>query len=132
MKVTAHATRSEGWWTVVAPDVGGAVTQVKRLDEAADMMADAVALLDEIDVESIQVEIIPHIDPDSEELIAAAKASAAVADEAVKSAADANRAMIRRLRSQGLTVREVARVTHLSPGRVSQLERAQRPTAGLG
>jgi predicted RNase H-like HicB family nuclease len=49
MKVTATAHRSGDWWAIEVPEVRGVHTQVKRLDQAAAMAADAVALMLEID-----------------------------------------------------------------------------------
>lgn len=62
MVVTAHCVRDGDWWVVDVPEVAGAITQGRTLDEAALMAADAAALLLDVDPASIQVRVVtePH------------------------------------------------------------------------
>ena len=62
MIVTAHCLRDGDWWVVDVPEVPGALTQGRTLDEAATMAADAVASLLEIDVRTVRVQVVtePH------------------------------------------------------------------------
>lgn len=53
MKVTAHAERHDRWWIVTIPEVeGGIHTQARRLDQVAEMAADAVATATGVDVDA--------------------------------------------------------------------------------
>lgn len=45
MKLTANATRSDGWWAVDVPEIEGLFTQARRLDQVPAMVQDAAALL---------------------------------------------------------------------------------------
>jgi hypothetical protein len=57
MQVTAKATRSGSWWAVEVPEVDGAFTQARRLDQIPTMVADAVHLLTGIPAEGVEVSI---------------------------------------------------------------------------
>lgn len=58
MIVTAHCVRDGDWWLVDIPEVDGAVTQGRTLDEAALMAADVAGLLLGIDPSTIRVRVI--------------------------------------------------------------------------
>ncbi|MFD1210998.1 type II toxin-antitoxin system HicB family antitoxin [Arthrobacter sp. GCM10027362] len=45
MKITAWITRSEGWWAIEIPEVYGAHSQARTLEEVEFMARDAAALL---------------------------------------------------------------------------------------
>ena len=55
MKVTAKVTKSGDWWAVEVPEVDGAFTQARRLDQIPDMVADAVHLLTDVPAEDVEV-----------------------------------------------------------------------------
>ncbi|WP_204282714.1 hypothetical protein [Goekera deserti] len=54
---------SGDWWAVSVPEVDGAFTQAKRLDQVPAMVADAVALL--AGVPADQVHVIVEADGDA-------------------------------------------------------------------
>ena len=58
MIVTAHCVRDGGWWVVDVPEVAGALTQGRTLDEAAAMTVDAVASLLGVERATIQVRVV--------------------------------------------------------------------------
>lgn len=119
MKVTAIAQRSGNWWAVHVPEVPGAFTQARRLDQVADMAAEAVTLLLEVDEATIEVTVEPHTDKDS--LIAQAREAREVADRAADEASTMMRQAARELLADGLTVRDAGRLLQVSPQRISQL-----------
>lgn len=121
MKVTAVATRAGSWWAVRVPQVEGAFTQARRLDEVPDMVADAVALLTGSQVDNADVDVVVEMDPDTNAEIKAARAEATAAAEAQKAAAARQRQLARRLRAKGLPGRDASRVLEISPQRFSQL-----------
>lgn len=61
MKVTARATRSEGWWAVEVPEIDGLFTQTRRLDQIPAVVRDAAELLDGIDPATLDVEVVPEV-----------------------------------------------------------------------
>lgn len=119
MKITAIARRSGRWWAVEVPEVEGVYTQARRLDQVADMAAEAAALMLDIDESDIEVTVTPHTSKDS--IIAQAREAREAADRAADEASRVMRAAARELVSDGMTVRDVGRVMGISHQRVSQL-----------
>ncbi len=123
MKVTAQATRSGGWWAVEVPDVPGAFTQVKRLDQVADAAAEAVADLLNVDIRDVEVEVLPVLAPELRNIVQAAREAAADAAAAQAKASAAMRLAVAVIRAQAkFTARDAAAVLGISHQRVGQLE----------
>lgn len=122
MKVTAQATRSGGWWSVEVPEVPGAFTQAKRLDQVADAAAAAVADLLELPVEDVAVEVKPALDAETAELLSEALGAAEAATKAQAAASSLMRSAVAHLRDQEhLTTRDTAVLLGISHQRVAQL-----------
>ncbi|TPF97598.1 transcriptional regulator [Bifidobacterium sp. UTCIF-39] len=119
--VTAVCTRSGGWWAVEVPEIPGLFTQARRLDQVEDMVRDAAKMLDS-KVDAVHIE--PKLDAETscmvEELFAKRDAARKAQEEASRIA----RSTVTALRNEGLTVRDVAAVTGVSPQRVSALQQA--------
>ena len=123
MHVTAIARRSGDWWAVEVPEVDGAFTQAKRLDQVPEMVADAVSLLGDVPADQVNVTVVPDIgDPDLLESAEQAREQVVAAQAAQTAAASASRAVVKRLRGKGLPVRDVAVLLKMSAQRVSQLD----------
>lgn len=54
---TAVAERSEGWWAVHVPEVAGARTQARRLEQIEPMAREVIALLLDTDEDSFALEV---------------------------------------------------------------------------
>lgn len=119
--VTAICQRSGNWWAIETPEIPGLYTQARRLDQAEHMVKDAAQLLG-VDVDTVT--ILPFIDTDTESLIEQLLSARAEATRAQERASQLTREAISTLRNEGLTVRDVAIVTGLSPQRVSALQAA--------
>ena len=120
---TAVCRRSGRWWAISVPELKGVHTQARRLDQAAAMAQDAIALMLDADPASVQVEVRPEIpDPVSRALDArrAARQAEEAAEQATAAAAGA-------LLAEGYTVRDAGALLHLSPQRVSQIASATGP-----
>jgi predicted RNase H-like HicB family nuclease len=125
---TAIARRSGDWWAITVPELKGVHTQVKRLDRAAIVAREAIALFLDVPISSISVNLRPDVPP----VVTAALRAREKADEAEDSAAAATRLAARRLIADGMTVREVAQLLKLSPQRISQIARVSAPTDFAG
>lgn len=115
------AERSGDWWAISVPDVRGAFTQAKRLDQVEDMAREAVSLLLDVPADSFEVELEPHV---ALKLGRSVDEAVAASDRAREAAATASRAMrdaAQAAASEGLTVRDIGTLLHVSPQRVSQL-----------
>lgn len=56
---TAICRRSGSWWAVSVPDLKGVHTQARRLNQAAAMTREAIALMLDVDPASIEVTVRP-------------------------------------------------------------------------
>lgn len=124
MKVTAKANRSGGWWAIEVPEVPGVFTQARRLDQVAEMVADAVATMLDVPANSVEVDVQPELDGQHRRMANAARASSEAAALAQLEASKASRLAVTHLRADGLTTRDVATILGLSHQRVAQLERS--------
>lgn len=117
----ATATRSGKWWAIdVLFDGQEYHSQAKRLDQVAEMAADIVSMLTGVDASKVLVEVVadvPDVDVDVDEVQKASELATAAAERASRLSRDA----VASLAAAGLTVRDIGKILHLSPQRVSQL-----------
>lgn len=125
VKVHAKAVRSDGWWSVEVPEIDGAFTQAKRLDQIPDKVADAVAILTGTPKDQVEVLAVDYDFGDLTTMsdIADVKKLNRDAHQAADAASQASRAAVRKLRDRGLSVRDVGAILQISPQRVSQLDK---------
>lgn len=122
VKVTAHCTRLDGWWAVEVPEVDGAFTQSRRLDQVAEQVADAVGLLEDLDPSEVEVEVVPIVDGDLADRIAYAKRLRREAEDARARAAEEIRAVARALHHhRRMPLRDVGTILDVSYQRAHQL-----------
>jgi predicted RNase H-like HicB family nuclease len=129
VKVTARAQRSGSWWAVDVPEVPGVFTQARRLDQVAAEVADAVAVMLDVDPSTVELDqLVVNLAADSkaaaalDATVAQARALARQAEDAQRAAGAAMRAAVATLRNKGLSVRDVGAVLGVSHQRVAQLE----------
>ena len=115
-RVTAR--RWEHGWELHVGDVG--VTQCGPLADAERMALDYLATELGGEPENYAVEI-HHDLGGAEDEVAAARQKMVEAQTAVDAAAGEMRKVVRRLRNEGISVRDTATILKVSPGRVSQL-----------
>jgi hypothetical protein len=116
---TVHAKRWKRGWELHIDGVG--VTQSKTLNDAEAMVRDYIALDTDADPNSFSVEILPEVGGDLDAETRAARKAVWEADRAARAAATLSRTVVRKLRNEGLSGREIAVVMKVSPQRVSQL-----------
>ncbi|RSX56734.1 type II toxin-antitoxin system HicB family antitoxin [Bifidobacterium samirii] len=118
---TAVCTRDGGWWAVEVPEIPGLFTQARRLDQVEEQVRDAADMLD-VQIDAITID--PQLDEATrrmvDDLLVKREAARKAQDEASRLA----RTTVAALRGEGLTVRDVAAVTGVSPQRVSALQDA--------
>jgi DNA-directed RNA polymerase specialized sigma24 family protein len=118
-RVSVVATRWELGWELEL-DTGG-VTQVRALTRAVQQVRD---YLDTVDPgqshDDWQIDIVPDIGPVADD-VKRAKAASQAAAAATVDAAKSMRRVVKALRSDGLSVADIACVLGVSKGRVSQL-----------
>lgn len=123
-RLTVH--REERWWIVDAPDVGYR-TQARTLAEAEAMGIDLIASALDLDPDSVRVhvEVVPPAEV-AVRLDAASQAEEAARKQAGVAAAQRRAAVAELHDEYGMSAPEVARVLHITRGRVYQLLSASK------
>ena len=117
--VTAIARRCDGWWAIEVPEIPGLFTQVRRLDQVAAMVKDAAATLN---VKVNGVKVTPKLSEQDELMLQHMLDAKSAAIKTQEEASMLMRETVRLLRNQGLTVRDVAELTGVTPQRISSLK----------
>jgi hypothetical protein len=125
---TARAQRDGKWWAISVAGLPGALTQVRRLDQAEAMAREVIALVLDVPEDSFDVSVTP-------DLTRPQRAALDALDQAKANYEKAAAAMTKRqqdvaallVRKDGLTVRDAAEVLGVSFQRVSQLTAAGTP-----
>jgi predicted RNase H-like HicB family nuclease len=115
------AKRDGSWWFVRVPQVKGAFTQARRLDQVEAMAREVVSLLLEVEPDTFDLEVQAAIPDELRAELARARDLQRQAERAQAEAAALVRAVARKLREQGLTMAEVGTVLGVSFQRASQL-----------
>ena len=118
-KVTAIARRCDDWWAIEVPEIPGLFTQVRRLDQVAAMVKDAAATLN---VKVNGVKVTPKLSEQDELMLQRMLDAKSAAIKTQEEASILMRETVRILRNQGLTVRDVAELTGVTPQRISSLK----------
>lgn len=121
----ARVERGDRYWVIYIPEVDR-WTQARKLSEVDDMARDLVAVMEDLDPDSVEIDV-SYVLP-SDVVIELSRA-----DELRKQAADANseaaqssRMAVRKLLARGVSQREVATVLGMSFQRVHQLANSDR------
>ena len=118
---TVTAERGRGpWWVTECAEVG-AVSQVRRLDQTADDIREAIAYLSGLPEDSFDLEVAPVLPDAFWEAMRGAEDQRAAAAAANRAAAELNQRAARVLRDEGLTLRDVGHLMGVSHQRAAQL-----------
>jgi predicted RNase H-like HicB family nuclease len=117
-----EAVRSGDWWAITVPELAGVFSQAKRLDQVEARAREAIALMLDVDEDTVG-SIAVHVNPPETVagLLEALKASVAAAEDATEEAARIRRRAAQALRDEGLPLRDVGRLIGVSHQRVHQL-----------
>lgn len=127
-RVTAE--RDGKFWFLRVPELPGVFTQVRRLEQAPEMVRDAIALMLDVPVETFDVDVQPALDPDLAELIASTQRIRNAAAHFVNGSNTRLASTVHALvGQQQLTVRDAAALLDLSFQRVAQLAAEPVPAA---
>jgi hypothetical protein len=125
---TARARRDGKWWAISVAGLPGALTKVRRLDQAEATTREVIALVLDVPEDSFDVTVTPDLTEAQRTAMDAldlAKANHAAAAEAM--AAWQRELATQLVKRDGLTVRDAAEVIGVSFQRVSQLTHEEGP-----
>lgn len=108
-----------GYWIADAPEVPGAHTFARRLDQISERIAEAIAVA--LDVGDVDVKLDVHLSPELEEAVSGAHESRESAELAAHNARDATRRAARALLAADFSRRDAGAVLGISHQRVDQL-----------
>lgn len=109
----------EGAWTVTVPEVPGAITQVRRLDQAVADISEALELM--TGSADFTVEVTEVVGSAVASEAVAVRALRAEAERAAATAEACTREAATKLRSAGFTYRDAGALLGVSHQRVQQL-----------
>jgi len=115
------ATRAGKWWVLQAEEVPAAITQVKKLSDAGEWIAEALSMLLKKAVSPEQIDITIEVEPHLQAEIERTRTAISDLAQIQESVAAQSRALVRNLSSMHMSGVDIAAVLQISPQRVSQL-----------
>jgi predicted RNase H-like HicB family nuclease len=112
-----------GWWALTSPDVSGAVSQCRRLDQAAGDMAEAITLMTGQDVSRADIEVAWHVPGEAGTAAQRAYELRVKADRLAAEAMTESKRAVGDLREAGFSYRDIGTVTGMSYQRAQQLDK---------
>lgn len=119
------AERSGRWWVLQAVEAPGAISQVRRLDQAGEII-EAIAFVTGEPEADITIDVQPVVPPEAAEHLAAAARFREESATANSRAAQEARAAASALAGIGLTVRDIGAILGVSFQRAHQLVNAEQ------
>lgn len=122
MKHFTSTARKDGrWWVVQCDQEPGALSQVARLDQAAELQREAISFVTDIAEEDIKVTIHPVVDDSVTAEIEHARRDRAKAEELAELSSTRFRTAARALSDNGYSLRDVGTILGVSHQRAGQL-----------
>lgn len=118
---TSVARKDGRWWVVQNDQHPGALSQVARLDHAADHQREAIALVTGLSESEIEVEVRVALDASIAELLVDATTMRAESERLARAASEGFRETARRLSAQQYSMRDIGEILGVSHQRVAQL-----------
>lgn len=131
-QVLVERGRSKRWWLINVPEVSGAHTQARRLDQVEEVSRDLIVLMDEGAPASFEIEVVVQL-PETvrNQLDRSAEMFQEAARFQAQAAALVRDAAFRLHHEEGLAFRDVGRVLGVSFQRAKQLVDEASPADGV-
>ena len=117
---------STGWWVVTVPDVPGAITQCRRLDQVPVDAAEVIEIQTGEDVKPADLDVQPALPGDAGEVAAEARLLRVEAQTLKNRAEESTKVAVRLLRAQGFPLRDIGVLTGITFQRAQQLVKSER------
>jgi predicted RNase H-like HicB family nuclease len=119
-RVSAERT-DRGWWVIRILDFRHVVTQARRAAEIETMARDVIALLEDLPPDSFDLDVTHRVGDDLGAGIAEARRLRREADDLTRRSRETTADVARRLRSAGLSVREIGALLGIAHQRAQQI-----------
>ena len=120
-RYTAKASRADGWWIVQCDQHPGALSQVRRLDQAAEVHREAITFVTRVPIDDVQVDIRPELPAHLRDELGEAERLTRAAQESEAEARRRRREVAAELARDGLPLRDIGALLGISHQRVHQL-----------
>ncbi|MFC5992932.1 type II toxin-antitoxin system HicB family antitoxin [Pseudonocardia hispaniensis] len=110
-----------GWWVVTVPDVPGAITQSRRLDQVPADAAEVIEIQTGEPVNPDSLVVYPSLPGEAGEAAAEARRLRAEAHELSERASERTRAAVDLLHRRGFPLRDIGKLTGITYQRAQQL-----------
>ena len=124
MEIKIHAERTQDGWCAEVPGPEGFTVNARRLDQCKDMVVERIKTLAEQKGDLAVCDIVIKVEAELPGIICdleAAKVKMLEAQKLQDEASSEIRAVVSRMRDEGLTMRDIAVLLGVSPQRVAQL-----------
>lgn len=122
MKEFTSTARKDGrWWVVQCDQVPEALSQVARLDQAAEHQREAIAFVLDLNEADVQVDVRPELDLGIVDLLHVARDHREKAEHWAQVASEEFRKVARELAGDGYSLRDIGTILGVSHQRADQL-----------
>lgn len=116
-----------GWWVVTVPDVPGAITQCRRLDQVPADAAEVIEIQTGQAVDPAEIDVHPCLPGEAGEAAAEARRLRAEAQSLREQAEERTQSAVDLLVQRGFPLRDVGSLTGITFQRAQQLTAKRRP-----
>ncbi|MDQ3150544.1 MAG: type II toxin-antitoxin system HicB family antitoxin [Actinomycetota bacterium] len=110
-----------GWWVVTVPDVPGAITQSRRLDQVSADAAEVIEIQTGQPVNPDTLDVVPSLPGEAGEVAAEARRLRAEAHALAERAGERTRAAVELLHRREFPLRDIGRLTGITYQRAQQI-----------
>lgn len=121
MNFTSTARKDGRWWVVQCDQHPGALSQVARLDQAAEHQREAIAFVADLNESEVEVDVRVVIDAGVEDVLAKAREDRRRSGELAAAASEGFRKAAGVLSHDGYSLRDVGAIVGVSHQRAAQL-----------
>lgn len=121
MEFTSTARKDGRWWVVQCDQYPAALSQVTRLDQAAEHQREAIAFVAGVPEDEVQVKVSPAIDPGLALLLQHSQEKRVHAEELAREASAGFHKAALLLQHDGFSMRDIGAILGVSHQRAHQL-----------
>lgn len=118
-----------GWWVVTVPDVLGAITQCRRLDQVPTDIAEAIGLITGTEPATDAIRLHWEVPGEAGELADRARRLREEADRLAAEAGETAQHAVQKLRARKFSYRDIGVMTKMSYQRAQQIASGRRGSA---
>ena len=120
-----------GWWVVTVPNVPGAITQSRRLEQVPADAAEVISIQAGLEVDPRTLEVVPIVQDDGDDLTPAeVRRLRSEAERLTATALDRTATLVIKLHRRGFALRDIGSLAGISYQRAQQIVKEQKSDTG--